>query len=78
MAFTSWAVLTEVGGSDVNRLEPFAVRFSKMVLPGDDLETRIWRTASGGGETTYAFETARSGEAGEEFAITDGLAVVAD
>lgn len=78
MAFTSWAVLTEVGGSDVNRLKRFAVRFSKMVLPGDELETRIWRTGHDVGETTYAFETARNGDAGEEFAITDGLAVIAD
>lgn len=76
MAFTSWAVLTEVGGSDVNRLKRLAVRFSKMVLPGDDLETRIWRTGSADGATSYAFETARVGA--DEFAITDGLAVIAD
>ncbi|MGC7215560.1 MaoC/PaaZ C-terminal domain-containing protein [Mycobacteroides abscessus] len=78
MAFTSWAVLTEVGGSDVNRLKRFAVRFSKMVFPGDDLETRIWQTGRIGYATSYAFETARTGENGEEFAITDGLAVIAD
>jgi acyl dehydratase len=76
MAFTSWAVLTEVGGSDAGRLKRFAVRFSKMVLPGDDLETRIWKTGSGDGVTRYAFETVRLGT--DEFAITDGLAVIAD
>ncbi len=59
MAFTSWAVLTELADSDVNRLKRFAVRFSKPVLPGDDLETRIWTKAQGNGSTTYAFETAR-------------------
>lgn len=74
MAFTSWAVLTEVGGSDVNRLNRLAVRFSKMVLPGDDLETRIWRVDSRDGVTTYSFETAR----GEDFVITDGLAEITD
>ena len=74
MAFTSWAVLTEVGGSDVNRLKRFAVRFSKMVIPGDDLETRIWRKGSAHGVTSYAFETAR----GEDFVITDGLAEIRD
>lgn len=74
MAFTSWAVLTEVAGSDVNRLKRFAVRFSKMVLPGDDLETRIWRKGSSDGVTTYAFETAR----GSDFVITDGLAEIAE
>ncbi|RAU98326.1 MaoC/PaaZ C-terminal domain-containing protein [Mycolicibacter senuensis] len=76
MAFTSWAVLTEVAGSDVARLKRFAVRFSKMVLPGDDLETRIWKAGSDGGLTRYAFETARMGT--DEFAITDGLAVIAE
>jgi acyl dehydratase len=74
MAFTSWAVLTEVGASDVNRLKRFAVRFSKMVRPGDDLETRIWKVGSDNGVTTYAFETVR----GEDFVITDGLAEIAD
>jgi acyl dehydratase len=74
MAFTSWAVLTEVGGSDVNRLKRFAVRFSKMVIPGDDLETRIWRVGSKDGVASYAFETAR----GDDFVITDGLAEIAD
>lgn len=78
MAFTSWALLTEVGGEDVNRLKRFAVRFSKMVFPGDDLETRIWQAGRGNRTTRYAFETVRNGTAGEEFAITDGLAVFAD
>lgn len=76
MAFTSWAVLTEVAGSDVSRLRRLAVRFSKMVLPGDDLETRIWTSGRGDDATTYAFETARVGAG--EMAITDGLAVIAD
>jgi acyl dehydratase len=78
MAFTSWAVLTEVAGSDATRLRRFAVRFSKMVLPGDDLETSIWKKGSTekSGITTYAFETTRAG--GREKAITDGLAEIAD
>jgi acyl dehydratase len=75
MAFTSWAVLSELAGSDVNRLKRFAVRFSKPVLPGDELETRIWKVDSANGTTSYAFETARGGQ---ELAITDGLAVLAD
>ena len=74
MAMASWGVLEEVSDGDVNRLKRFAVRFAKMVFPGDDLTTRIWRTDSADGETTYAFETLRGGEA----VLTDGLAVVAD
>ena len=77
MAFTSWALLTEVAGSDVNRLRRFAVRFSKMVLPGDDLETRIWRDHTRDGVTTYRFETTRAGSDGQK-AITDGLAEIID
>jgi acyl dehydratase len=75
MAFTSWALLAEVADSDVSRLKRFAVRFSKMVLPGDDLETRIWKKGSTNGVTTYAFETTRVGADGEK-AITDGLAEI--
>ncbi|GAB10343.1 hypothetical protein GOARA_056_00900 [Gordonia araii NBRC 100433] len=74
MAMASWGVLSQVADGDVNRLKRFAVRFSKMVFPGDDLETRIWRTGSADGRTTYAFETVR----GEDVVLTDGLAVVAD
>ncbi len=74
MAMTSWGVLSEVGGSDTKRLKRFAVRFAKMVLPGDDLETRIWKAGTTTGITSYAFETAR----GEDFVITDGLAEITD
>jgi acyl dehydratase len=74
MAFASWALLTEVADSDVHRLKRFAVRFAKMVLPGDELETRMWRKSAGNGVTTYAFDTAR----GDDFVITDGLAEIAD
>ncbi|SUA76961.1 (3R)-hydroxyacyl-ACP dehydratase subunit HadB [Nocardia otitidiscaviarum] len=74
MAMSSWGVLTAVAGSDVHRLKRFAVRFSKMVFPDDDLETRIWQADSENGLTTYAFVTAR----GDDLVLTDGLAVVAD
>ncbi|MFC9998574.1 MaoC/PaaZ C-terminal domain-containing protein [Nocardia sp. NPDC127526] len=74
MAMSSWGVLTETAGSDVQRLKRFAVRFSKMVFPGDDLETRIWQQDSKNGLTSYAFETGR----GSDLVLTDGLAVIAD
>src|SRR6185312_13943959 len=74
MAMTSWGVLNEVGDSDTKRLKRFAVRFAKMVLPGDDLETWIWKAGQRDGVTSYAFETVR----GEDFVITDGLAEIAD
>lgn len=74
MAMTSWVVLNEVGESDVQCLKRFAVRFAKMVFPGDDLHTGIWKVGSSHGLTTYAFETTR----GEDLVITDGLAQIAD
>lgn len=74
MAMTSWGALIGVGESDVKRLRRFSGRFAKMVFPGDDLETRIWKTGVRDGVSSYAFETAR----GEDFVITDGLAEIAD
>ncbi|WP_280307656.1 MaoC/PaaZ C-terminal domain-containing protein [Nocardia abscessus] len=74
MAFASWAVLTEVAASDVHRLRRFAVRFAKLVFPGDDLETRIWKAGSADGVTRYAFETVR----GDDVVLSDGLAEIAD
>lgn len=74
MAFASWAVLTEVAGSDTGRLRRFAVRFAALVFPGDDLRTRIWRVAAADGITTYAFETVRGGDV----VLSDGIAEIAD
>ena len=70
MAFTSWALLTEVGDSDVARLKRLAVRFAKPVLPGQDITTSIYESSSADGVTTYVFETAVDGE----LVIKDGLA----
>nr|WP_109560661.1 MULTISPECIES: MaoC/PaaZ C-terminal domain-containing protein [Mycobacteriaceae] len=72
MAFASWAILTEVCGADVTRLQRIAVRFSNMVRPGDDLETRLWKRTEAETATVhdYVFETMR----GKDVVITDGLA----
>lgn len=71
-AFTSWAVLTELAGSDVSRLNRLAVRFAKPVLPGQDITTTIRRAGSADGLTSYAFETT----VGDTAVITDGLAEI--
>ncbi|MFD5141942.1 MaoC/PaaZ C-terminal domain-containing protein [Streptomyces sp. NPDC058401] len=70
MAFTSWALLTEIGGNDTARLKRLAVRFARTVRPDSDLRTSIWQT----GTHTYAFETA----VGDEVVIKDGLAEFRD
>ncbi|MFE3103208.1 MaoC/PaaZ C-terminal domain-containing protein [Nocardia tengchongensis] len=73
MAMSSWGVLSQVAGSDVGKLRRYAVRFSKLVFPGDDLETQIWKVGSANGITTYAFRTVR----GEDTVLSDGLAEIA-
>ncbi|MFI1915191.1 MaoC/PaaZ C-terminal domain-containing protein [Nocardia sp. NPDC020380] len=74
MAMSSWGVLQQVAGSDVSKLRRYAVRFSKMVFPNDDLETQIWKVGSENGITTYAFRTVR----GDDVVLGDGLAEIAD
>jgi acyl dehydratase len=74
LAFTSWAILQQLGDSDAARLNRLAVRFAKPVLPGQDLRTRAWRKEAGDGTTTYAYETT----VGDTPVITDGLAVLRD
>jgi acyl dehydratase len=68
LAFTAWAILEEVAGSDVGRLRRLAVRFAKPVLPGQDIRTRVW--SAGGGR--YGFETT----VGETVVLRDGLAEI--
>lgn len=74
LAMASWGVLITVGGSDVTRLRRLAVRFSKMVLPGQDLTTRIWESDRADGVTSFAFETT----VGDVVALSDGLVEIAD
>ena len=67
MAFTSWAVLTELADGDVTRLTRLAVRFAKPVLPGQDLSTQLWQAGPG----LYGSETM-----GDTVVIKDGLAEI--
>jgi len=69
MAFTSRAVIESVAGNDPTRLKRLAVRFSRPVLPGEDVTTSIYDAGAG----TYAFETVSSGG---NVVIKDGLAEV--
>lgn len=75
LAFTSHAILTQLGDSDVSRLRRLAVRFAKPVLPGQEIRTRVFQArADEGGTTTYAFETTVDGVP----VLRDGLAVLTD
>ncbi|MEU4418970.1 MaoC/PaaZ C-terminal domain-containing protein [Nocardia salmonicida] len=57
LAFASWAVLGEVGGSDVGLLKRLAGRFASPVLPGQVLTTRIWAGEQSSGSRSYHFLT---------------------
>jgi acyl dehydratase len=70
MAFTSVAMIEHACPEDPTRLKRLAVRFSRTVLPGQTITTRIWD--AGGG--AHAYET----ESDEGVTvIKDGLAEVA-
>ncbi|SDD08103.1 MaoC/PaaZ C-terminal domain-containing protein [Actinokineospora iranica] len=72
MAFTSWAVLTELADGRVERLARLAVRFAKPVLPGQDITTRIW---ADGPEFAYETTVDSQAEAGA-VVVKDGRAVL--
>lgn len=74
MAFTSWGVIGAVADSDPTRLRRLAVRFSKPVLPGQDITTRIWEISNADGVTTYGFETTNPDG---DLVVKDGLAEIA-
>ena len=74
MAFTSVAAVQELCGGDSGNLRRLAVRFSKPVLPGQEITTRFWAAGDRDGNPVYGFET-RNGDG--EVVIKDGLAEVA-
>lgn len=55
LAFAGHAVLDEVADGDVRRLRRLAVRFSHPVIPGETLETRLWRLP-GDRSAAFGFE----------------------
>ena len=69
MAMCSQAVVKTVAGGDPSRLRRLAVRFSKPVLPGNDVVTTIYDIGNG----AYAFEATSAGST----VIKDGRAEVA-
>jgi acyl dehydratase len=72
MAFTSWAAIQNCAGGDPTRLTRLAVRFSRPVLPGQEITSRFWRVGDGD-KARFAFETMNpDGDA----VIKDGVAEV--
>ncbi|MFP5352417.1 MAG: MaoC/PaaZ C-terminal domain-containing protein [Actinomycetota bacterium] len=57
MAMATKGAVDGLAGGDPTRVKRVAVRFSKPVLPGQELTTRFWELSSDGGAKTYGFET---------------------
>jgi acyl dehydratase len=74
MAFTSWAAVQAVCAGDPTRLRRLAVRFSRPVLPGQQITTTFWAAGEADGDQVFGFET-RNGDG--DVVIKDGLAEVA-
>ena len=73
MAIATKGAVNGLVGGDPARIGRVGARFSRPVLPGQELTTRFWKESSAGTETTYAFETyAGRGRA----VIKNGIVVV--
>jgi len=57
MAIATKGAVDGLAGGDPERVRRVAVRFSRPVIPGQELTTRFWRAPSGGEVTSYTFET---------------------
>jgi acyl dehydratase len=73
MAFTSWGAIQTLADGDSSRLKRFAVRFSRPVLPGQEITTTFWAAGEANGNRVFGFET-RNGDG--DVVIKDGLAEV--
>ncbi len=74
MAFTSKVMIDKLCGGDATRLKRLRVRFTKPVLPGQTITTKVWREGERGSRAIYAYETVNpDGQA----VIRGGIAEVA-
>ncbi len=57
MAIATKGAVNGLADGNPERLKKVSVRFSKPVLPGQELTTKFWETGTGDGTTIYGFET---------------------
>lgn len=55
LSLVSGGLVDQLAGGDPARMRRIQVRFTDMVLPGSDVETRVWRSSGG----SFVFETVR-------------------
>jgi acyl dehydratase len=74
MAFTSKVIIDKVCGGDPTRLKRLRVRFSRPVIPGQTITTKVWSDGEQNGRRVFAYETFNAeGQA----VIKSGLAEIA-
>ncbi len=74
MAFTSKVAIDKLCGGDPTRLKRLRVRFSRPVLPGQTITTKVWADGEKDGRKVFAYET--HNESGQAV-IKGGIAEVA-
>ena len=57
MAFTSKVAIDKLCNGDPTRLKRLRVRFSRPVLPGQTITTKVWHDADKSGHKVFTFET---------------------
>ncbi len=57
MAFTSKVAIDKLCGGDPTRLKRLRVRFSRPVLPGQTITTKVWADGQRNGRRVFAYET---------------------
>jgi acyl dehydratase len=57
MAFTSKVAIEKLCGGDPTRLKRLRVRFSRPVLPGQTITTKVWPNGDRNGRKVFAYET---------------------
>ncbi|HVN28878.1 MAG TPA: MaoC/PaaZ C-terminal domain-containing protein [Candidatus Binataceae bacterium] len=57
MAFTSKVIIDRLCAGDPVRLKRLKVRFTRPVLPGQTITTKVWPNGEASGRKLYAFET---------------------
>jgi acyl dehydratase len=57
MAFTSKVMIDKLCGGDPTRLKRLRARFSKPVLPGQTITTKIWREGERGNRVLFSYQT---------------------
>ena len=57
MAIAAKGAVNGLAAGDPERIKKVSVRFTKPVIPGQELTTKFWKTSESGDVTTYGFET---------------------